>query len=41
VATYPHSSYDFDIRVDVAINIQPGERLTILGKKKAGSSSFL
>lgn len=41
VATYPHSSYDFDVRVDVGVSLMPGERLCLLGKKKAGCSSFL
>lgn len=43
IATYPivQSKHDFDIQVNVPISLQPGERLCLLGKKRAGLSSFL
>jgi len=42
VATYPHSSSNFDIMLgEWGILLQPGERLTVIGKKHSGCSSFL
>lgn len=41
VATYPHSAYDFQIKISFYISIEKGERLILIGKKNSGCSSFL
>lgn len=40
-AMHPHSSSDFNICIQEEIYLPPGKRLSLLGKKKSGCSSFL
>lgn len=41
ISAYPHSSYDFWLIINCQIDISPGERLAVIGKKGSGSSSFV
>ena len=41
ISAYPHSSYDFWLIVNVALELKKSERLMVIGKKGQGISSFV
>ena len=41
ISAYPHSSYDFWLIVNIQVELEGGQRLTVLGKKGQGRSSFV
>lgn len=41
ISAYPHSNYDFWLIIKTQIDIKGSERLSVIGKKGQGTSSFV